>query len=143
MEIGENIKKFRNIKGLTQKQLAKELKVTPITIQNYENNRRKPDFVVLNDIAGILDCKLYDLLGVENEGTNIKENSQSYYLEQYIHALGYEINPKLESGYLTLKSKNGEYDITQDDINNLENNSKSFIEYNLYEIIKRSRNVGK
>ncbi|EDK33891.1 helix-turn-helix domain-containing protein [Clostridium kluyveri] len=54
MNIGENIKRIRTQKGLTQKELAKSIHVTPTTIQNYENNRRKPSVDTLDKIAKVL-----------------------------------------------------------------------------------------
>lgn len=143
MEIGENIKKFRNIKGMTQKELAKELNVTPVTIQNYENNRRKPDFQVLDELADILGCKLFDLLGVNSPDDMIKDDPKSYFLEQYLKALGYEFIFDEENGYIILKAKNEEFEITENDINDLKTSSKSFIEYKLHEIINKSRKIGK
>lgn len=62
MNLGENIKKARNKKRLTQKQLALELNVTPITIQNYENNRRKPSIDTIGKIAEILDVDFFELI---------------------------------------------------------------------------------
>lgn len=54
MNIGENIKRIRTQKGLTQKELAKSIHVTPTTIQNYENSRRKPSVDTLDKIAKVL-----------------------------------------------------------------------------------------
>lgn len=142
MEIGENIRKFRNRKGLTQKELAKELDLTSVTIQNYENNRRKPDFEVLDKITAVLDCTLSDLLGIDSSKENNKVNSQSYYLEQYLRTLGYEIIFDMENVYLILKSKDSEYEITEKDIEDLKNSTRSFIEFKLHEITNRARKIG-
>ena len=38
MPIGENIKKYRKRKGLTQKELGAALGLAEITIRQYENN---------------------------------------------------------------------------------------------------------
>lgn len=142
MNIGENIKKFRSKKGLTQKELAALIEVTPVTIQNYENNRRTPDFSTLVTISNILDCKLFDLLGYESSGEIIKENPSSYYFEKYVSALGHDIIYDDEDGYLVLKSEDGEYEITQQDVSDLESSSRSFIEFKINEIKKKSRKFG-
>lgn len=63
MNIAENIKKFRKEKNLTQKELASKLGVTSTTIQNYENERRKPDINTLNKIANILGVTINSLAG--------------------------------------------------------------------------------
>lgn len=143
MNIGHNIKIFRKKKGLTQKDLAEKIGVTSVTIQNYENNRRRPDFVVLNEIADALSCKLLDL--VENETNDIvnRKNPQSYYLEQYIHTLGYKIITDPKDGYLIIESKDGEFEIEMKDLEELQTNSRSFIEYKIHEIINKSRKIGK
>lgn len=62
MGIGENIKKLRNKKGLTQKELAEIMGVTSITIQNYESNRREPKVEMLKRIADVLDASIFDFL---------------------------------------------------------------------------------
>lgn len=149
IKIGDKIKYYRKNLKITQAEMAAKLELPRSTYAHYENNTREPSTEILDKIANILGISKFDLLydidklkeqlyEVEN-----KSNSKDYFLEQYIHTLGYEIIKEMENGYLILKSKDGEYEITQNDIDNLENNSKSFIEYNLYEIIKRSRKVGK
>jgi transcriptional regulator with XRE-family HTH domain len=143
VNIGENIRKFRLNKGLTQKELAALVEVTVVTIQNYENNRRTPDFDMAVALTKALDCKLVDLFGEENSGETVKEQSSSYYLEMYLHTLGYDIIYDEEDGYLILKSENGTHEINQQDVSELENNARSFIEYKIHEIMKKSRKIGK
>ena len=61
MIIGDNIKKHRKLKGLTQVQLAKVINKSESTIQKYESNSVTPDLAVLNDISEALNCNLFDL----------------------------------------------------------------------------------
>jgi len=142
VEIGGNIKKFRINKGLTQKELANKLGVTVTTIQNYENNRRKPDFTVLDNIAEILGCKLFDLLGVV-EPELVTVEPAEHFLEQYILTLGYDITGDPAEGYLAIKTSSGTYEITGSDLQELRSSTKSFVEFKLHEIINRSRKIGK
>lgn len=142
MNVGENIRKIRKAKGLTMKDLGKNIGISEQGIGNYERGDRKPDFVILDAIATELECKLFDLLGVEAPDNIPKKNPGSYFLEQYIHTLGYEIIGDAAEGYLSLKSRDGEYEITMNDITDLKVSSKSFIEYKLHEIIKKSREIG-
>jgi DNA-binding XRE family transcriptional regulator len=65
MIIGEQIRKYRNRAGITQKDLAEMIGVTPITIQNYENNRREPNLEKITAIANALKISIYNL--VENK----------------------------------------------------------------------------
>lgn len=75
MNISDMIKKSRKDKGLTQKQLAEILNVSTITIQNYENNRRKPNIDTINQIAIALAVPLSTLLG--DNATDITNSSKS------------------------------------------------------------------
>lgn len=62
MEIGNRIKAARKEKKLTQKALAEKLNVSTITIQNYENGRRKPNIEMINKIAEVLGVSQYKLM---------------------------------------------------------------------------------
>ena len=53
MTIGESINKYRSQCGLTQKQLAEQLFVTPELISKWENGRRAPDYQSVRAMAGI------------------------------------------------------------------------------------------
>ena len=47
VEIGENIKKLRKAKRMTQKEVANQLNVTPQTISKWERNISYPDLDML------------------------------------------------------------------------------------------------
>lgn len=55
MTIGENIRKYRKEKGLTQKELAERLGVSQAMITQYENGKRIPKIDTINNIAGALE----------------------------------------------------------------------------------------
>ena len=61
MNIGENIKKYRKIKGITQVELAKIINKSESSIRKYEGNIVTPDFPTLDDISEALGCNLFDL----------------------------------------------------------------------------------
>lgn len=63
MNIGENIKKFRNEKGLTQKELAEKIGKSTITVRKYEANDTTPPIDVLGDIAKVLQIPIDLLIG--------------------------------------------------------------------------------
>lgn len=69
MSIGENIKKLRKNKGLSQKQLAEILNLSEITIRRYEKSSNIPTIETLDKIAIALDMPLNELLGT-NATTN-------------------------------------------------------------------------
>lgn len=68
--LGNNIKKARKDKNLTQKELANRLGLSVVTIQNYENGRREPGLAVIYDIALKLDMTIAELLGYDNDLKN-------------------------------------------------------------------------
>lgn len=72
MPIGENIKKYRKRKGLTQKELGAALGLAEITIRQYENNMRKPKYEILFSIADVLNVSIADLMSIDT-GKQIKE----------------------------------------------------------------------
>ena len=55
MTLGDKIRKYRTLKGLTQAQLGSMVKLTGDRIRQYENNVRKPKDGKLFEIADALD----------------------------------------------------------------------------------------
>ena len=62
MSIGDNIRKIRQAKGLTQAQLAQLLKTTPQILNQYENGNRNPKHETIIKIADALQIPVSDLL---------------------------------------------------------------------------------
>ncbi|WP_404989051.1 helix-turn-helix domain-containing protein [Clostridium culturomicium] len=69
LNIGDKIKAARKSANITQKELANMIGVTTTTIQNYENNRREPNFNTLECISKALNLSINELLGVQNDFT--------------------------------------------------------------------------
>jgi len=61
--LGENIKKYRLQKGLTQEQLASKLGKTKNVIYNWESGLNKPDANMLEYLCGILEVDANTILG--------------------------------------------------------------------------------
>ena len=62
MSVGENIKKYRNRKAMTQVQLAEAVTVTPPMITAYERGTKNPSLQVAFEISKVLGCTLENLL---------------------------------------------------------------------------------
>lgn len=72
MKLGDNIRKFRKKRGLSQEDLAKALNYKSFTtIQKWETNISEPSLGKLHKIAELLDVTLDDL--IENK-VNITNN---------------------------------------------------------------------
>ena len=75
MTIGNNIKKLRIKKGLTQKDLADKIHVTFQAVSRWENNLVEPSIDILNELTKILDCSLDELFGNDTkENLEITKN---------------------------------------------------------------------
>lgn len=61
--IGENIKRARKAKGMSQEELAVKLNVVRQTVSKWENGLSVPDADILMHIAGLLDVPVGQLLG--------------------------------------------------------------------------------
>lgn len=53
-EFGEQLRKAREEKGITQQTLAENVYVTRQTISRYENGERYPDIVTLKKLSSVL-----------------------------------------------------------------------------------------
>ena len=66
--LGENIKFFRNRKGLSQQELSEMLHVSRPTISSWESNRTEPTMGNIEALARVFNCKKSELIG-ENPTT--------------------------------------------------------------------------
>lgn len=63
MNIGKNVAKYREAKGLNQLELADRVHVTQATIARLEKDTKIPSFKIMAQIASVLECSLDDLHG--------------------------------------------------------------------------------
>jgi transcriptional regulator with XRE-family HTH domain len=61
--LGRNIKKYRELKGLTQDQVAKMVGKSKNVVSNWEQGRNKPDADTIEILMGIFDVDANTLLG--------------------------------------------------------------------------------
>jgi transcriptional regulator with XRE-family HTH domain len=67
LNIGDNIKKYRKLRGLTQIDLSKLIEKSVSTIQKYESNSVKPDINTIKNIAQKLDTSMSSIIGDDDE----------------------------------------------------------------------------
>ncbi len=70
MKIGDKIKKLREGKNISQKELAGELGVTDAMISMYENDKKNPSLEVITKIAMFFNVSTDYLLGTETMSDN-------------------------------------------------------------------------
>jgi len=103
--IGENIRQARIHKGLTQAELAAEVKTTKAAISRYESNTREPRQDQLKEIADALGVSVAYLEGYESmEVRAIMEAIERKDAREFERLLGLksgsikDMNPELEEG---------------------------------------------
>ena len=67
MTFGQKIKKLRNDKGLTQKDLSDELHVTFQTVSKWESGTNEPNIATIKELAKFFGCSYDYLLSDEEE----------------------------------------------------------------------------
>lgn len=77
-ELGANIRMIRELKGITQQNLADELKVNQKTISRIENGSLSPKFDVLVKISDVLAVSLENILQFDDKQifNNYSQNQQ-------------------------------------------------------------------
>lgn len=63
MSIGDNIKKWREIRNLKQAELAEIVGVSDKTVSSWEINRTEPKMGMVEKISVALNCKKTDIIG--------------------------------------------------------------------------------
>lgn len=66
LKLGENLKKFRLQRELTQEQLADVLGVSAQAVSRWENGTTYPDITLLPTIVSYFEITLDELMGMEN-----------------------------------------------------------------------------
>ncbi|MBU5432629.1 helix-turn-helix domain-containing protein [Intestinimonas sp. MSJ-38] len=99
MSVGDNIRRIRKEKGLTQAALANALNVSQQMIGQFENGKN-PKLETIEKIATALGVTAFDLMGIEyfdlkypNAGKQYAEYSS---FQSYLSSLGYIIKEKPE-----------------------------------------------
>lgn len=63
MRFGENLKQLRNIKGISQKQLAEDMNITLKTVSHWETGYSEPSIGQLINLANYFDVTIDELVG--------------------------------------------------------------------------------
>ena len=73
MTLGQKLKELRSLKGLTQKELAYKLGVSPSAVGMYEQGRREPENALLSELCRILDTTTDYLIGFTKTPQDVGE----------------------------------------------------------------------
>lgn len=67
IDIGENIREIRKLKGMTQKELGNKLGISQSAINQFENNKTDPKLQTIEKLAIALEISMYDILKIGAE----------------------------------------------------------------------------
>ena len=81
LSFGEVIQKYRVLAKLNQGELADLIGVTRATVNNWENNKTKPDRQATKKMAELIGLPLYELFGVEH--APLPSHQENIMLNQY------------------------------------------------------------
>lgn len=142
VDFKDKVKTRRLELGLTLEDVAKAVGVTAPTILRYESgnikNVRKDKIKALADALQVSPSYLMDW-----ENSDDFNSSFNYFMEMQMLLLGYKIIFDDEDGYIIIKGKEGEFEISESDIDSLSNDLESFLNFKIYELMKNSRKFGK
>lgn len=89
MTFGNRLKKLMVSKGITQKQLSKELNIAASTLNGYANDKREPDYFTLKNLAEYFHVSTDYLLGISANSIeiNIPSDDDTRLLLYYYRSL--------------------------------------------------------
>ena len=97
MNVGENIRTWRELKGLKQVDLAQRIAISPEALSNIENGVSKPNIERLEDIADALEIEVSQLLINPQQlfTFNNSPNSNGVYGTQHQHNVDKDLLDRL------------------------------------------------
>jgi transcriptional regulator with XRE-family HTH domain len=104
VEIGEKIKKFREMRGLTQSQLAEAANVDSNTVSRWERGDLRIKADKIAPIAAALNCSTDDLLKEENEAPQTRRRSKAAEDAEIIIIELLKKNPDLAVSFRNVRS---------------------------------------
>ncbi len=142
MTMGKTLKNLREKVGLTQKELAERMNVSPAHISQYERNLRNPSISQLKKFADALGVSFNMLLtskfnSMTESSIEIQKDVVNNFLindfsEKLIH-IGYNLREVSDNVFIIENSKI-EYKVSTDDILNLNEKCDLYLKFLLSEI---------
>lgn len=134
MTVGERIRVYRKIAGLTQKQLGELSETSETTIKQYETGKRQPRIEQLQKIAPVLKMSVSDLLGAAQHNKYF----WSSYLEDKLKQIGCRLSWDEDNAMLWIEMPDGTLEVTETDLKRLEDETVSFLQFKLEELKKKN-----
>lgn len=81
--ISKNIVHFREVSGLSQKELAQRLNVTPSRVSNWEQGANCPTIDILFEVCKILNVSINDIYGVYPDSNVTLSYKEQLHIKKY------------------------------------------------------------
>lgn len=78
MQYGDILRKLRNGKGLSQKELTDRLNINRSTYARYETSSTQPDFETLGKLSDFYEVSIDYILGRENQKSSGTKDNQDF-----------------------------------------------------------------
>ena len=78
LKVGTRIKELREVKKMTQAELANRIGIASSTISSYENNMRQPSLDMLIKLAAEFNVTTDYLLGINNKTVTVEITGLNY-----------------------------------------------------------------
>lgn len=129
--LSENIKRYRKLAGLTQKDLAKKLGVTQQTIANYESAVSVPSWERLERLAKVLGVERVFFYADEIPITSFLAEKKVSGLMREIDLLGIQIDFALQEGldYILINRDDDVFKISIADLEDALSQSRMFFDF--------------
>lgn len=119
MNMGERIKKFRKDRGMTQKELAKELEIIPNSLSRFELGTYVPSLRIIQMLASIFEVELWQIYYDEKPATSsIGERIKYFREDQKLTLQELADKSKIPMAYIE-KFENGEATPSNTDVSKL------------------------
>lgn len=79
----DRLKRLRESRGLTQKEISLKLEMPQRTYSSYENNEREPNSEILKKMSFFFGVTVDYLLGIENTNNNQLSSAENLHIQKY------------------------------------------------------------
>lgn len=135
--INERIKERRLACNYTLLDVANKLGVQEATVQRYESGEIKniKNETIL-ELSKMFKCSPMYLLGWDDSGQTRKDTT--YFLDQKLAQIGYKIDGDPTEGYLWIEYPDGTLEVSQQDLQDLDMSSSSYLKFKLEELKEKN-----
>lgn len=145
-KIGEKIRQYRKLKGITQEELANLTQLSTMSIRRYESGERIPPKETLLSIASVLDISLQDIIDLSSQPSATSNTNEEHLLEKsissfecfisYLNSIGFNVqfgtSADGEQSSVTLSKGNETVGYTMEEFRKFQSEINDSVEYQVW-----------